>query len=102
VSITNNVTWGDGDDRGATESVVRWVLTHVNLAGLRTLTNPTQGRYTHATYRDADDELRAFLRNNGVSTLATVFGPQSLGTFEVRPVDCWPVHFDPKGVYFEA
>jgi hypothetical protein len=84
------------------QGVIRWVITHLDREGQRVLTGAAQGRNTFATYREADDRLRATTANNSADTLASVYGAQALGTFEVRPCDCWPVHFDPKGVYFEA
>lgn len=85
-----------------TESVTRYVVTHVNREGMRTLSAPaSQGRFTYATHEEAETALGNITGNNSANTLAQVFGPQALGTFEVRPCPCYPGHFDPMNVWFD-
>lgn len=80
-------------------SVVRFVVTHIGRDGMRTLAMACQGRYTYDTPYPAHQWIKDATKNNSADTLRSVFGsPPSL---EVRPVECWPVHFDPKGVYFD-
>ena len=75
----------------------RYVVTHLNRQGMRTLADPQQGRYTYQTPEQAQARLDAILTNDSKKTLDQTFG----FPLEVRPVECWPVHFDPKGVYFD-
>lgn len=83
------------------ESVTRYVLTHVNKHGMRTLTYGQQGRWTKATREEAEELREAFLAHNSDQRLRTIYGPQAVGTFEVRACECWPGHHDPKGIYFD-
>lgn len=39
---------------------------------------------------------------NPTNDIAGVFGKQAVGTFAIRPTECWPNHFDPKHVYREV
>lgn len=85
------------------ESVTRYVVTHINTRGERVMTAPAQqGRYTHPTRADAEGAMRAMLNveANG-NDIPGIFGEQAVGTFEVRPVPCYPGHFDPQTRYFE-
>lgn len=85
-----------------TYPVTRYVVTHINREGLRTISSPaSQGRYTHATREDAETALRNLNANNSADTLAQVFGAQALDTFEVRQCPCYPNHFDPMNVWFD-
>lgn len=85
------------------DTVTRYVVTHVNTKDMRCMTFAHQGRNTHATQAEAQEHLDAVL-NTGVNRndIPGVFGAQSVGTFEVRPVECYPGHFDPITRYFEA
>jgi len=47
-----------------THTGVRYVVTHLDTKGMRTLLNPQQGRYTHATKEEAEQELASILANN--------------------------------------
>jgi hypothetical protein len=76
---------------------IRYVITHVNKDGTRTLAQPMQGRHTHATPENAQREIDAIMANNSDSTLRSVFGLP----LEVRAVECWPAHHDPKTRYFD-
>ncbi len=78
----------------------RWVITHIGVHGLLRMTDPAQGRYTYATEDEAERRMRAIL-SNVTNDAAGVFGEQSVGTFEVRRVECWPGHHDPKSFYVE-
>ena len=79
--------------------VTRYVVTHIGTNGERRMTAPArQGRYTHATPAEAEQEMRDIL-NVGVNNndIPGVFGEQAVGTFEVRPINCWPNTLDPAG-----
>ncbi len=78
-----------------TTTVTRYVLTYVNKDGFRTLFGAAQGRNTHATQAEAEKRLAAVLSNNSANTL------KAYPHMQVRPCECWPVHFDPKGIYFD-
>lgn len=80
---------------------IRYVATYVNKDGERTMIGPAQGRHTYATEREARAQIDAMRTNNGPRTLADAFGEGAAATFEVRPVECWPGHNDPKTVWFE-
>jgi len=73
--------------------IIRYVLTHVNKDGMRTLVDPMQGRYTYATKDEAQKRLDAFKPQ-----LESTLGYHDL---EVRPVEVYPVHFDPKTCWFD-
>lgn len=68
--------------------------------GTRTyaLTNAAQGRYTKATPEEAEEYMRKIQGNNGRQKIREAFNcePEDLRVF---PVNCWPGHFDPKGIY---
>lgn len=84
-----------------TQSVTRHVVTYINRDGARVLFGAAQGRHTYATPADAAGHLQAVLSNNSESNLADIYGPQAIGTFEVRPAECYPGHFDPMSVWFD-
>jgi len=79
-------------------SVTRYVVTHVNKDGMRTLAHAQQGRCTYATPEEAQAWIDA-ARANTSNNLQSVYPRPD--TLEVRPCECWPVHFDPKGVWFD-
>jgi hypothetical protein len=81
--------------------IIRYVLTYVNDRGVRTLLDPAQGRFTYARCEEAEAFLREFLSANTPERLQGVFGKDCVGTFAVRPVECWPQHFDPKTCWFD-
>lgn len=78
---------------------VRYVLSFINKDGCRVLVNPMQGRYTYATQEEARKRLGNLLSANTEDQLKNVFGPQSIGTFKVSAVECWPGHNDPKSMW---
>lgn len=83
-------------------AVTRYVVTHINKDGMRTLSaSASQGRFTNATWEDAEVSLRNLTSNNSTDTLKQVFGPQCIGTFEVRPCPCYPGHYDPMTIWFD-
>lgn len=75
----------------------RYVVTQLGKHGLRTLAHAAQGRYTYATPEEAQAWIDAAIAANGIERLADLYGLP----IEVRACECWPGHFDPKGVYFE-
>ncbi len=79
--------------------VTRYVATYVNRDGMRTLMRAAQGRDTFATAADAQAWIDAVTANNSADTIRQVWGANP--HFAVRPCDCWPGHFDPKGVWFD-
>jgi hypothetical protein len=82
-------------------AVTRYVITHLNKDGMRTLSTAMQGRHTHATEADAVVAMLQLEQANSAKQLASVYGAQALGTFQVRPCPCWPVHFDPQTCWFD-
>ena len=81
------------------DSIIRYVVTYVNREGMREIAGPSQGRFTFTDADDAECYLRAVLSNTSKSTINQIWGdnPQ----FEVRPVPCYPGHFDPKTRWFD-
>jgi hypothetical protein len=77
---------------------IMYAITHVNKAGMRTLSRPNQGRNHFETRKAAEDLLRAMLKNNSPETMRQVYGADP--RFEVRPVECYD-HGDAIGIYFE-
>lgn len=79
------------------ETVKRWVITHINKDGMRTLATAQQGRCTYATKEEAQAWIDAVMSNNSMDTIKSVFGLP----LEPRECDCWAGHFDPVGVWFD-
>lgn len=82
----------------ANNAVIRYVVTHIGRHGMRTLAEPAQGRFTYETAERAQQLLDAIMQNNSQDRLKSLYGLP----LEVRPCKCWPVHFDPMGVYFDT
>lgn len=80
--------------------VIRYVITHKNHEGLRVMSFAHQARNTYPTEQEAEIALSDYLNNRG-NRLWDVFGQQAIGTFEVRPVRCWPHTHDPQTRYFD-
>ena len=87
------------------KSPIRYVATHIGEQGLRQLTRACQGRLTFATPEEAQHWLDAVLKNNTEKEISDAWGKQAVGTFEVRPVECYKTQNgelgDPKGIYFD-
>lgn len=83
-----------------TECPVRYVVTHINHNGERTLSHSAQGRLTYETAAEAQAWIHAAILATSDETLRQIYGPQALGTFEVREVPCYPGHFDPVTSWF--
>ena len=81
------------------DSVTRYVPTYVNRDGMRTLMRGAQGRATYATAAEAQEWLAAVVQNTSAETIRQIWGDNP--RFEVRDCECWPNHFDPKGVWFD-
>lgn len=79
-------------------TVTRWVITHVNADGQRTLIDPAQGRYTYPDEPAAQAVLDSLLANTPVvdGKLAGVLGLP----LETRPVECYAGHYDPRTCWF--
>lgn len=78
---------------------IRYVISHMNRDGMRTLTYAVQGRNTRGSKEEAQTDLTALLSTNTEERLASIFGTQAIGTFEVSAVECWDGHNDPKGCW---
>jgi hypothetical protein len=77
-----------------TDHVIRYVVTHINEDGMRTICGPAQGRCTKATPEEAQSWLDDVVKANQIDVngrIGGVFGPP----LKVRPVKCYPGHFDP-------
>jgi len=83
------------------EYVTRFVPTYIGRDGLRTLLRAQQGRETFSTVEEAQDWLQALLSNTTPDTIRSIWGNDSIDSFEVRECLCWPGHFDPIGIYFD-
>lgn len=81
------------------ETVRRFVVTHLSKKwGMRTLAHSQQGRYTYATEADAQAWIDEATARNTPERLKEFYGLP----LEVRPCECYPVHFDPVGVWFDT
>jgi hypothetical protein len=78
---------------------IRYMVTCIRELGLRQIIDSQQGRNTFATVEEARIDLANVLKNNSVETLVSVYGPHCMGTFRISPIECWPGHNDPKGIY---
>lgn len=68
--------------------------------GTMILAEPAQGRNTYATREEASAMARTMAENNGTDRVRSVFGCDP-GELIALPVECWPGHFDPVGIYFD-
>lgn len=82
------------------EHVIRYVPTHINKEGYRTLILPQQGRYTFATQEEAQTWIDTMRSSFDKETMEVAYC--SPDTMEVRPCECWPGHFDPMRRYFDT
>lgn len=70
------------------ETTIRYAVTHVGRSGLRKITN--------ATLRDSPIHARTLLRQIDPERKSGLqqdfqleeYGPQAIGTFDVRPIEC--------------
>lgn len=81
------------------ETVTRYMPTYINKDGMRRILGTAQGRFTKATAEEAQSAVDSLLSNNTEDCLRECYGKQSIGTFRVDPIECWPVHFDPIGIF---
>lgn len=78
--------------------VTRYVVTQRNKEwGGRKLATAQQGGYTFATKEEAEQHMWAIMQNNSLDILESIFNLP----LKVLPCPCYPVHFDPIGIYFE-
>lgn len=75
----------------------RYVVTHVGKDGQRTLAHAMQGQHTYATRREAADWIASAFIVNGAERLQQFYGLP----LEIREVECWPGHLDPKTCWFD-
>jgi hypothetical protein len=80
--------------------VIRYAVTHINRDGMRTLTRANQGRNHFVNKEQAEQWIQTVYGNTPEATIRQVYGPQALGTFEVRPVECYS-HGDAIGIFFK-
>jgi len=80
-----------------TASVERFVVTFVRKGGERTLAEARQGRRTYATREEAQEVLDLVFGDPTANNM-DLWGEDP--RFEVRPVPCYPGHFDPQTCYF--
>lgn len=80
---------------------LRFVISHINKDGFRSMTYVNRGENTKATREAAEKLLRNFIENNTSEVLSGVYGSQSIGTFEISAIECYPSHFDPIGHYID-
>ena len=84
------------------KTVTRYVITVVyskgSAAGMRTLALPQQGRYTWPTYLEAAHHLDNFKEPHG---FPRIMSEDEIASLRIDPCECWDVHFDPCGVWFE-
>jgi hypothetical protein len=78
---------------------IRYAITCIKKDGLRAMIGACQGRNTYVTLEQARQALKDTLENNLPDNLISIFGPQSIGTFKVSPVECWSPDGDPKGPF---
>lgn len=76
----------------AVARVLRWVVVVPDKSRTAdyTLFDKCWGQYTYATRREASDRANAFKAGSGIAGL------------RIAAVECWPGHFDPCGVWFDA
>lgn len=77
-------------------TVTRYVVTHLNRDGVRTLAHSMQGRCTYETAAEAEQWIKDAVSANG----------HKLGEFyglplQVHAVECYPGHFDPTTCWFD-
>lgn len=81
--------------------MILFAVTHVGRDGLRVLSRTAQGRDMFQSREAAEVWMREVLENTPPDTIRQVWGPNALGTFEVRECECWDGHGDPRGIYFD-
>jgi len=79
----------------------RYVITHVDRDGERRMTHAMQGRFTFSTPKQAEELLDALIAQSPANRIAEAYGEQAVNTFEVRPVECYEGHHDPKTMWFD-
>lgn len=84
-----------------TKTITRFTITYINRHGQRQLLGPNQGRCFKDTVGEAQQGLKSFVENNTEKQLKEVYGPQAIGTFAVRAVECYE-NGDAIGIFFDA
>lgn len=85
----------------AARGVWRWVVVRPDATmpeGTYVLCHAAQGRDTYATEAEAQAMLDAMLVNNSHDELRRVYHCEPT-ELKAWAVECWPGHFDPKGIY---
>ena len=77
-----------------------YALTHIK-DGVRQLTRTNRSDSHFETEEKGKEYLKAFLLNNSEELLKQVFGPECIGTFEIRPVKCYN-NGDAMEIYFDT
>lgn len=81
--------------------ITRYVVTHIGPDGTRRMTQRAWGAYTYATKAEAQALAESIMHHNLEARVAETMGGRAWGSFEARAVECYPVHHDPKSIYFE-
>lgn len=81
------------------KTITRYAATCVNREGMRTLMRANQSHSHWDSREDAQKWVDAVVGANSEANLEQVWGKQAIGTFEVRPVECYE-HGDAVSVYF--
>ena len=81
------------------ETITRYVATRINQDGMRTLVGAMQGRNTFETDEQAQHWIDAVVANNTPEQLVNIWHCDP--KLEVRPVACYPHHFDPLTCWFD-
>jgi hypothetical protein len=79
------------------DSVLRYVITHLDKNGNRILLGAQQGRNTYPTKKEAKQGIKDIYDNNSAQTIAEFYGEP----LEVRLCRCYQGHFDPQEIYFD-
>lgn len=83
---------------------IRYVVTHINRNGQRTLSSACQYWNTFGTAEEAQAWIEAAKHNNSASVLSSAYdgNPDSV---QVRAVECWDMRDgsvgDPKTIWFD-
>lgn len=80
--------------------MIRYGTTCIDTNGVRKLSAPALwARYLWDNKEEAETWLKECMSQpDNLRRLEQIHGPQSLGTFQVDPFECWD-HGEPKGWY---
>lgn len=79
----------------------KYAITYLNKDGMRQLLGPNQGYRFLDSPEAAESRLKTTLESNTEKLLSEVYGPQAIGTFEVRPVETYGEgNGDARAIYY--